>query len=86
MDSGELQNKIRDVVGPQCEDASAAVVAVRELLGLLPQSGESSDPLGDCISKLTDPPSAKPMSMLDSLGKIDFARDIATDGENIQFE
>ena len=41
MDPHELLDKIRDVVGPQCEDASAAVLAVRELLGLSPKSGES---------------------------------------------
>ena len=80
----KVLEKIRDVVGPQCEDASAAVLAVRQLLALLPKSGQSVEPIGDFNSKLTEPPSAKPMSMLDSLGKIDFARDLATDGEEIQ--
>ena len=52
MNSGELLEKIRDVVGPQCEDASAAVLALRELLGLSPKSGESVDPLRDFFSQV----------------------------------
>ena len=52
MNSGELLDKIRDVLSPQCEDASAAVLAVRELLGLLPKSGESVEPIGDFFSEV----------------------------------
>ena len=52
MNSGELLEKIRDVVGPQCEDASAAVIEVRELHGLNPKSGESVEPIGDFFSEV----------------------------------
>ena len=52
MDAQELLDKIRAVVGPQCEDASAAVIELRELLALLPKSGESVEPIGDFFSEV----------------------------------
>ena len=52
MNTTQILDKIRDVVGPQCEDASAAVIELRELLGLLSKSGESIEPIGDLFSQV----------------------------------